>query len=376
MKDIPYKKFSLSTHKKNWQIDRPNVCQFELTFSCDFHCLYCYSDCYNKPSHIKRELSTQQIKFILDKVYDAGCLWLCFTGGDPLRRKDFLEIYDYAKQKGFIITIFTNGYSLTKEIADFLKAKPPFVVEITLNAVNKKTFEEISGLADSYEKTMKAINMLIKRKIPLKIKTMVIKNNLEQLPKIKKFVEALGLRFDPSPFIHARLNGDLTPCSLRISPQQALGLDGQFDTDAIQENEFNCSNRLNRDNRPKADSDYLFRCAAGGKDGIHIDPYGKMFFCLSLRQPSIDVLRQDIQEGLFRLFPKMRKERLVKGSTCRSCGIRYLCYSCPGNAFLEKGDMESHLEWYCELAHLAAGYKLYATGSRLQDTSYKPQPSR
>lgn len=108
MEEIQYKTFSLNTHKKNWQINNPNVCQFELTFKCGLHCKYCYTDCYNKPDYSKDELSTKEIKLILNKVYDAGVIRLCFTGGDPLARKDFLDIYAYAKIKGFIITIFTN----------------------------------------------------------------------------------------------------------------------------------------------------------------------------------------------------------------------------------------------------------------------------
>src|SRR4030042_1866779 len=116
MKEIEYQDFSLATHNKNWQINKANVCQFELTFKCGLHCKHCYSDCFNNPSSISRELDTKQIKLILDKVYAAGCFWLCFSGGDPLAREDFLGIYSYAKQKGFIITVFTNGYSMNDGI--------------------------------------------------------------------------------------------------------------------------------------------------------------------------------------------------------------------------------------------------------------------
>ena len=424
MKEIQYKDFSLRTHKKNWRINKPNVCQFELTFSCDFHCLYCYSDCYNNPGHIKKELSTNAVKMILDKVYEAGCLWLCFTGGDPLKREDFLEIYAYAKKKGFIITIFTNGYSLTKRIADFLTDEPPFVVELTINAVSKKTFEEISQVPDSYEKTLEGLKMLIERKIPLKIKTMLIKNNLEQLPKIKNFIAGLGLKFRPGSFIYARLNKDIYPCSLRITPQEAFDLYGGSNLVNTEKPVLNADGRrcnadgrrfsrrnnlresafdsresalkdtfsmvTNLDSRNKEDGDcfyppynqtedtedqrlntLLFRCAAGSGDGVSITPYGRMIFCPSLREPSIDLLKQDIPEALFRLFPQMRQKTFSKNSPCFGCQIRHLCYSCPGNAFLEKGDMELPIEWFCELAHLMAGYKLHATSHKLQAVKYR-----
>jgi len=356
MKEIQYKDFSLKTHKKNWRINKPNVCQFELTFSCDFHCLYCYSDCYNNPEDIKRELSTNQVKAILDKVYQAGCLWLCFTGGDPLKREDFLEIYSYAKEKGFIITIFTNAYSLTKTIADFLKDKPPFVVELTINAVTKKTFEEISQIPDSYERTFENLNMLIERKILLKIKTMLIKNNLAELAKIEKFFKNLGLEFFPSPFINARLNKDITPCSLRVAPEEVFSNNERRNQDFINKKEDkNCFYNRVENTQNQKQGTRLFRCNAGSRDGINIDPYGKMFFCCFMREPSIDLLKQDIQEALFGLFPQVAKNNFDKDSVCRSCQIRYLCYSCPGRAFLEKGDIESPIEWFCQSAHLVTG---------------------
>lgn len=355
MKEIQYKDFSLRTHKKNWRIDKSNVCQFELTFRCDFHCLYCYSDCYNNPTDTKNELSTSQVKQILDKIYEAGCLWLCLTGGDPLKRKDFLEIYDYAKQKGFIITIFTNGYSLTKKIVDFLGNNPPFVVELTLNSVAKNTFEEISQLPDSFDKTFSNLKMLIKRNIPVKIKTMVIKNNIREIQEIEKFIQGLGLRFNPSAFIYARLNKDRQPCSLRISPQQLINVNRGFDLDSRVNENIDCFyNRLGK-SRKKGHSVALFRCAAGSSDGVIISPYGRMVFCIHLREPSIDLLNQDIVETFFELFNQFRQKTFSTDSACSSCKIRSLCYSCPGHAFLEKGDMELPIEWFCQLAHLVAG---------------------
>jgi len=215
MKEIRYKAFSLRTHKENWRIKRPNVCQFELTFRCNLRCRHCYSDCYNKEEYIKRELTTSQVELLIDKVYNSGVIWLCFTGGDSLTRQDFLELYSYAKDKGFLITIFTNAYSMTKEIIKYLKKKPPFVIEMTMNAVTKESYEKISQVEGSFEKVMQGLNLILKAKLPLKIKTQITRDNLGEIPDIKKFIEGSSLKFRPSYDLHARLNGDLTPCNLR-----------------------------------------------------------------------------------------------------------------------------------------------------------------
>lgn len=72
MKEISYKVFSLKAHRNNWQLHKPNVCQFELTFKCGLNCKHCYTSCYNKLNYISKELSTKQVKQILDRVYEAG----------------------------------------------------------------------------------------------------------------------------------------------------------------------------------------------------------------------------------------------------------------------------------------------------------------
>jgi radical SAM protein with 4Fe4S-binding SPASM domain len=364
MRIIPYKDFSREFHKKNWQNKKPNVCQFELTFGCGLHCKHCYSDCYNKPRFINKELNTKEVKFILDKVYNRGMLWLCFTGGDPLTREDFLDLYTYAKVKGFIITIFTNAYSLNKRILDYLRENPPFVIEITLNAVTEDLYERISGVKGSFSKVMQGINLILKENLALKIKTQITKDNLNQLPKIKQFIEKLGLKFRPSTFLHSRLNGDLTPAHLRISPQEVLSLNGhkrlsmddcelllKTENGSINSPSLEPSRAQSRDRTPNT---AIFRCAIGGGDGIHIDPYGNTFPCNCIRKPKVNLLKEDIEGAHKKILSWVRTRNFIDNSKCQSCSIRDSCYNCPGKAGLETGDLEGRIGWFCELAHLSS----------------------
>ena len=349
MKEIQYKKFSWNTHKKNWKLKRPNVCQFELTFRCELKCNYCYTSCYNKPEYANNELDTEQVKFILDEVYNAGIIWLCFTGGNPLKRNDFLDIYSYAKNKGFVITIFTNGYLMNKRLADYLEKRPPFVIEITLNGVTKETYEKISGIKGSFEKLIDWLMMATNRKFPLKIKTQVMKDNLEELPRIKEFIENLGLKFQPSFDLYPRLNQDSVPCNLRISPEEILSLDKSLKIDSMCE-----KGRLSQKAKNSTANPYLFRCAAGGEDGINIDPHGNMFLCNLIRQPSFNLLEISIEDALRRLLPLARDRRFITESKCRYCKFWKYCRNCPGRALLETGDMEAPVFYYCNLAQYVA----------------------
>lgn len=346
MKEVQYRHFSLRMHKKNWRIKNPNVCQFELTFKCGLRCRHCYTDCYNRPDYIKKELNTKEIKLILDKVHQAGCIWLCFTGGDPLIRGDFLRIYSYAKDKGFIITVFTNGYSMTEQIAEYFKTRPPFVIEISLNAATKELYEKISQVKGSFEKTMNGIDLILKAKLPLKIKTQVTKDNLKEMPEIKKFIRSMGLNFHPGIDLHARLNSDLTPCNLRISHQEVLNLNGNM---CLSENGCQSDKRIPHTAHRKPNSN-LFTCAIDGGDGINIDPYGSTFICNLIRKPRFNLLKVDIEYAQNKLLLLVRNRKLSTGSKCKNCNLRESCRVCPGRAYLETGDMEAPIPYYCESA--------------------------
>jgi radical SAM protein with 4Fe4S-binding SPASM domain len=344
MRTASYKAFSLKFHKKNWLDRRPSLCQFELTFGCALRCKHCYTDCYNKAGYIRRELNTKEVKLILDKVHDRGILWLCLTGGDPLTRKDFFEIYAYAKNKGFIITIFTNAHSMTRRIAGYLKNNPPFVIEVTLNAVKQVTYEKITQVEGSFSKTKKGIDLILRAGLPLKIKTQVTKDNLEELPQIKKFMESSGLKFRPSVFLHNRINGDSTPSNLRISPQEVLSLNGKRKLSLS-----DCD--LSLDSELRAQSCELFRCAVSGGDGIHIDPRGNIVPCSCIREPKVNLLKEDLAEARGKVLDWVRTRYFSGNIKCQSCPIRSKCYNCPGKALLETGNLEGIVNWYCDLAH-------------------------
>src|SRR5690348_14825719 len=87
----------------------PLFCQWEITCRCNLRCVMCYTDCFNTPEKIRTELSTAEIFRIMDELREAGGTEICFTGGEPLARPDFFEIYERAILSGFLVTVFSNG---------------------------------------------------------------------------------------------------------------------------------------------------------------------------------------------------------------------------------------------------------------------------
>ncbi len=328
----------------------------ELTYNCSLNCIHCYCknsaipQKYRKTSN--QELTTQDWKKILNEIKKEGCLWVTFTGGDPLIRDDFLELYSFAKEKGFLVTIFTNAQLFSKEIFDYLIKSPPLSIEVTLNGITKDTYEKISRVGGSFSKAIKNIKFLAESKIPLIVKTNCLKQNKDELGSIKQWTEQLWggpsknrYHFKYDPMIYPRLNGDIAPTNFRLNFSELKEARRQ-DPQIWEEYQRRLKSDFPDLSRNK---DFLYRCNIW-KKYFFINPYGKLKFCMFSEKFSVDLKETPFKEGFYRVFPGILKEKFKTESKCRLCSLRPLCYNCPARAFLETGDEESPVTYYCDLA--------------------------
>ncbi|OIP28960.1 MAG: radical SAM/SPASM domain-containing protein [Deltaproteobacteria bacterium CG12_big_fil_rev_8_21_14_0_65_43_10] len=346
--EISYAQFGERLHKNAVEKRIPVSGSFELTFRCNLRCAHCYCNLpMNDQDAIARELKTREVFYIFDQIAEAGCLWLLITGGEPLLRKDFLEIYSYAKKKGFIITLFTNGTLITPEIADYLVQWPPHKVEITMYGVTGETYEGITRIPGSFNRCKRGINLLLERKIPLGLKTMAMTLNKDELWQIKGYAEELGVKFRFDPALNPRLDGSETPCDFRLSPEEVVELD-LADGKRVKEWREFCEKFVG-----PSESDNLYICGAGVST-FHIDPYGKMSACEMVRFQNYDLRRGSFEEGWQQSIPEFLNLKPEGDYPCSKCELISLCGQCPGWAWLENANLEEPVEYLCQIAHLRA----------------------
>jgi len=342
-----YKDFSWDLHAK--PVHKPLVAQMELTYRCPLHCKHCYTDCYNRHSYTKNELSTKEVKFILDKCKNAGVVWLCFTGGDPMLRKDFIELYLYAVGLGFIATVFTSLITMNNGILRTFKKSPPFNIETTLNAATPAKYREITGTS-FFRKHVSNIKKLIKHNIPVRVKTQVTKQNIVQIGRIQRLVESWGLDFRPSTMIYARLNKDTYPCQLRLDPKDAVRINkkyGYFEEADVRKPK----ERIKLKNLTgRLDHNKVFSCVAGGHI-FWISPDGKMSVCETFKKPYYNLLKKSgtVANGFHEIHRKVHAIKFKTKSRCRNCEYRLICKWCPARAYLETGSREKPIEYFCKL---------------------------
>src|SRR3977135_4144698 len=173
-----------------------------------------------------REMRTEEHFRVLDELVEMGCFWLLYTGGENFARKAFLEIYTYAKTKGFLITLFTNGTLITEKIADYLLEWPPFAIEITLYGRTKETYEALTQIPGSYEKCLRGIGLLQSRGLPLKLKTVATSINKHEVVAMRQFAEdELGVEFKMDGQINPRIDCSQSPLAVRLTPEEVVALD-------------------------------------------------------------------------------------------------------------------------------------------------------
>jgi MoaA/NifB/PqqE/SkfB family radical SAM enzyme len=224
-----YEDWSLEFHQQVVAHRAPLSGSIELTRRCNLKCTHCYNnlDKGHREAQLG-ELTYEEHCRILDDITDAGCLWLLYTGGEIFARPDFLDIYTYAKQKGLLLTLFTNGTLITTTIADYLAAWRPFSIEISIYGRTPDTHDQITGIAGSFERSMRSIRLIIERDLPLILKAMVLTLNKHEIWDMKRFVEEeLGLEFRFDAMLNPRIDCSLSPLAVRLSPQEVVQLDLQ-----------------------------------------------------------------------------------------------------------------------------------------------------
>lgn len=225
---IPYKTFSGNLFNRSFDLQKPLRGQIELTYRCNLHCVHCYTDCFNNPADIKKEMTTDMIFRLIDEIHDAGCLWLCFTGGEIFMRKDFFEIYGYAKKKGFLITLFTNMTGVDEAIVNRLAENPPFVIETSCHGVGE-AFDRITQVAGSFERFDNAIRLFLRHGLQVRVKTKAMTLNRGVLGKIKTYIESLGFKFGVSTDIQPDLKGSYKTMTYSLTPKEIVALEIQQD---------------------------------------------------------------------------------------------------------------------------------------------------
>jgi radical SAM protein with 4Fe4S-binding SPASM domain len=334
----------------------------EVTARCNNDCRHCYINLpANDQAARTRELSLAEISRIADEAVSLGAMWVLITGGEPLLRPDFADIYLTLKRKGLLVSVFTNATLVNEEHFALFKKYPPRDIEVTVYGVTQETYERVTRRAGSFAAFRRGLDWLLERGVKVRFKAMALRSNVHELRAIARFCRERTkdyFRFDP--LLHLRFDGNAARNeeirAERLSPEEIVAIE------RADEQRFSAlekgGDKLIVPEFADFGCDHLFHCGAGnGSFNVSYD--GRLRLCSSLwaEGTTYDLRSGTLIDAWFNFVPRIRDMRSHSREflkRCRRCPLFNLCLWCPAHAHLETGKMDGYVPYFCEVAHARA----------------------
>ncbi len=176
----------------------PVLSEVAITYRCNLKCVFCYagSGCTANPTGSSKEMTTEQIKEVLWKIFhQAKTPSVSFTGGEPTLIPELPALIRYAKELGMRVNLITNGTLITPALARTYAEHGLDSAQVSLEGVSADTHDRIVSLPGAYHKTLKAIEYLKAARILTHTNTTITRTNLHECDKFPSFIKTtLGNR--------------------------------------------------------------------------------------------------------------------------------------------------------------------------------------
>jgi radical SAM protein with 4Fe4S-binding SPASM domain len=301
------------------------------------------------------------VQGIVLEASTLGALSVRFTGGEPMLRPDFEELYIFARRLGLAVLIFTNATLVTPRLADlFARVPPREKIEITDYGMTRGAYEATSRKRGSFDAAWAGMQLLTERGVPFVVKGALLPRSVEEIDRFEAWAATVpAMEKSPSyaMFFDLRTRRDSERKNahirkLRLSPEEGMRILTRH-PDAYRRSvrEF-CQKFLS------APGDKLFTCGSG-VGGACVDAYGILQPCMLLRHPATvyDLARGSLRDAMTRFFPELRETRAKNAeylARCARCFLKSLCEQCPAQSWMEHGTLDTPVQYHCDIAHAQA----------------------
>ena len=322
----------------------PLSVHIDVTYRCNERCVHCYLD---HDDH--GEMTTDEIKEILDQLAAAGTFFLTFSGGEVFLRRDFLELVAYARKLLFNVKVKTNAVMIREREAKELRRLGVEQIQISVYSHRAEVHDAITKVPGSWFRTTRAIRFLKEQGLKVAIANVLMNDNLDDYKGTQALAEELGVSYTLDPTITPKMDGDHSILSLRI-PGSVLPTVFR-DPSLVGNVEEFCA----LPSPPNEDDLDDYPCGAG-HTSCYITPYADVFPCVQFPLPSGN-LRQQRFLDIWNNSQELKDVRSIRArdlTTCSGCGHVGTCSRCPGLAFME-GDMRGPSTADCEKSYYRTG---------------------
>jgi MoaA/NifB/PqqE/SkfB family radical SAM enzyme len=348
----------------------------DLTYRCNNTCRHCWLWLPANAPEKRDELSFDEIRDVVDQARAMGCREWSISGGEPMLRPDFPEIFDYLTRRetrflgenGFLrYSLNTNGTLITPEIAQLLKRKGTKM--IALYGATAEVYDVVTRHPGGFEQAMRGFAYLREAGAGFIVQLIPMAANWHQWAQMQALAQSLSphwrvgaawlyLSSSGSPHKNAEI------AVQRLSPRDVIELDKPDPAYGERMAELDACRDPKGFQKPfgsESDDRLFARCIAGRRD-FHIDAYGMMSFCSFIKDSA---LRYDLRRGTFREaweeFIPSCADKVHGGEewreNCGACEKRADCRWCAVYAYLETGRYSARIPYLCAVANEARQFK-------------------
>ncbi|HEY5664759.1 MAG TPA: mycofactocin radical SAM maturase [Ilumatobacter sp.] len=303
-------------------LDAPICLTWELTYACNLECVHCLSSSGRRDPH---ELTTAEAKAVLDELHALQVFYVNIGGGEPMIRRDFFELVEYAVSKGIGVKFSTNGAFIDADKARRLAAMDYLDIQISLDGVDAVTNDAVRGTG-SYATAITAMDHLRDAGFgPFKISVVVTRHNVDQLDEFRALADRYGAQLRITRLRPSGRGADTWHALHPTNPQQRQIYDWLLahGDRVLTGDSFFHLNALGDENLPG-----LNLCGAGRVVCL-IDPIGDVYACPFVIHD--EFLAGNVRDpggftGVWRqsaLFRELRRPQ--SAGACASCGSYDAC---------------------------------------------------
>ncbi len=322
----------------------PLSVQLDLTYRCNERCVHCYLD-----HHDHGEMTTAEIKNVLDQMAEAGVFYLTISGGEIMMRRDFFAILEHARARTFSIKLKTNGILIDEKGADRIKSLGVESIQVSIYSHRPEVHDAITKLPGSLAQSIEAIRRLRARGLRVIVANVLMTRNAQDYPGVQELARELGAQFLMDPTVTPMMDGDRSILDLNVDERTLREV---FQNGALVGNveEF-CAPPQG----PDDDALNSLPCSAG-HTACYVSPYGDVYPCVQFPLPCGNVRRTKFAD-IWRHSPQLNEVRSITlrdMPSCSKCVHGVTCTRCPGLAFME-GNMRGPSYQDCEKSYARTG---------------------
>lgn len=338
---------------------------FELTVRCNLHCKMCmfrHDDSENGEIR-RKELSAAQWIDLARQAAEMGTVGLLITGGEPMLRPDFAEIYEEIYRQGFLIQLYTNATLVTPAIMELLKRCPPHKIGITIYGASAETYGRVCGDADAFQRMIQGVHALLTLPSVVDFRTTIIQDNYADVGAMEELICREFEREDKLTQTRMVMKAVRGGCAkvenCRLSPEENVRLVYRRSIEAVRkiigegfDEKYIRLKRINRENeecRNLSEGRYTIFGCSGGMSSYTVTWDGKLQACQVLGAYAVDAVGQSLAQAWEKFLYEVNLP--VLDERCQNCEITDLCQCCPASRYAETGSAGGYPEYACRDAY-------------------------